>query len=130
LKTYAGVQDADVYLSIPDRSGFLRPTTDPPRANVSLTLQKGSRFSKGQAAAMAQHVANSVVGLDVSNVAITDKDGRTYTVPNEELRTMLQQDELRRSYEARLLNNLQSMIGQILGIENVSVRVAADVTVQ
>jgi flagellar biosynthesis/type III secretory pathway M-ring protein FliF/YscJ len=42
---------------------------------------------------------------------------------------MLQQDELRRSYEARLLNNLQSMIGQILGIDNVSVRVAADVTV-
>lgn len=129
LKTYAGVQDADVYLSIPDRSGFLRPTSDPPRASISLTLQKGSRFSEAQAAAMAQHVANSVVGLEASNVAITDKDGRTYTVPNEELRTMLQQDELRRSYEARLLNNLQSMIGQILGIDNVSVRVAADVTV-
>ena len=129
LKTYAGIQDADVYLSIPDRSGFLRPTSDPPRASISLTLQKGARFSEAQAAAMAQHVANSVVGLDLSNVGITDKEGRTYTVPDEELRTMLQQDELRRSYEARLLNNLQSMIGQILGIDNVSVRVAADVTV-
>ena len=129
LKTYAGIQDADVYLSIPDRSGFLRPTSDPPRASISLTLQKGARFSEAQAAAMAQHVANSVVGLELSNVGITDKEGRTYTVPDEELRTMLQQDELRRSYEARLLNNLQSMIGQILGIDNVSVRVAADVTV-
>ncbi len=129
LKGYAGVQDADVYLSIPDRSGFLRPTSDPPRASISLTLQKGARFSEAQAAAMAQHVANSVVGLEVSNVAITDKDGRSYTVPNEELRGMLQQDELRRSYESRLLNNLQSMIGQILGIDNVTVRVAADVSV-
>jgi flagellar biosynthesis/type III secretory pathway M-ring protein FliF/YscJ len=78
---------------------------------------------------MAQHVANSVVGLDLSNVAITDKEGRSYTVPSEELRGMLQQDELRRSYESRLLNNLQSMIGQILGIDNVTVRVAADVSV-
>ncbi len=129
LKGFAGVQDADVYLSIPDRSGFLRPTSDPPRASISLTLQKGARFSESQAAAMAQHVANSVVGLDLSNVAITDKDGRSYTVPSEELRGMLQQDELRRSYESRLLNNLQSMIGQILGVENVTVRVAADVTV-
>lgn len=129
LKGFAGVQDADVYLSIPDRSGFLRPTSDPPRASISLTLQKGARFSEAQAAAMAQHVANSVVGLDLSNVAITDKDGRSYTVPNEELRGMLQQDELRRTYESRLLNNLQSMIGQILGVDNVSVRVAADVSV-
>lgn len=129
LKSYAGVSDVDVYLSIPDRSGFLRPTSDPPRASISLTLQKGSRFSEAQAAAMSQHVANSVVGLDISNVAITDKEGRSYTVPNEELRGMLEQDQLRRGYEARLLNNLQSMIGQILGVDNVTVRVAADVSV-
>lgn len=73
IKAIYNVSNAQVILNVPDRTPFVLETADPARASVTLNLK--SEMSSMQAEALANHVANSVEGLEAKNVSIVDTKG-------------------------------------------------------
>lgn len=119
------VEQATVLLNIPENHPFLRNRSEP-SASVVLTLRKNEPFGELQANAIAELVANSVQGLVPQRVAITDTEGKKYTVSDEDNMALTRQDEYRIQRERDLSDRARTMLARSLGHENVAVSVAAE----
>ena len=127
IKKLAIVDNADVHLNIPDKGPFERKTS-PPSASVMLTLRAGSRLNDQQAASIASLVAFAVEDLTPEAVQITDRDGRSYTIPDEQASQIGSQVEYIAEAERKLADKAESQLLQFLGYQNASVQVSLDMT--
>lgn len=127
IKQFTGIADAQVNLTIPEKTGFLPDRFDTPQAGVWLTLKKGYRLSEGDALAIAEFVSSAVLGLQPSDVSITDTDGNVYRIPTDDEQSHFAQQREREQFERRLVQNIQATVGEFLGADNVSVRAFADI---
>jgi flagellar M-ring protein FliF len=121
------VEHADVHLNLPDKGPFERQTS-PPTASVMLTLRTGTRLSEQQASSIASFVAFAVESLTPEAVQITDREGRSYTVPDEDARQISDQIEYISEAEQKLARKAESQLLQFLGYGNASVQVSLDMT--
>ncbi|WP_182868008.1 flagellar basal-body MS-ring/collar protein FliF [Stieleria mannarensis] len=127
IKKLDVVEHADVHLNIPDKGPFERKTS-PPSASVMLTLRYGARLSDQQAASIASFVAYAVEDLAPESVQITDRDGRSYTIPDEQSQQIGSQVEYIAAAERKLANKAEAQLMQFLGYGNASVQVSLDMT--
>ncbi|PAY18688.1 flagellar M-ring protein FliF [Rhodopirellula sp. SM50] len=127
IKKLEIVENADVHLNIPDKGPFERKTS-PPSASVMLTLRYGARLNDQQAASIASFVAYAVEDLRPEAVQITDRDGRSYTVPDEQAQQIGSQVEYISEAERKLAHKAESQLLQFLGYGNASVQVSLDMT--
>ncbi|MCA9136746.1 MAG: flagellar M-ring protein FliF [Planctomycetales bacterium] len=127
IKKLDVVEHADVHLNIPDKGPFERKTS-PPSASVMLTLRPGERLNDQQASSIASFVAYAVEDLSPESVQITDRDGRSYTIPDEQANQIGTQVEYIAEAERKLAHKAESQLLQFLGYGNASVQVSLDMT--
>ncbi len=120
------VQAARVHLVIPERQVFQREKKEP---TASIALKLRGQLDPGQIRAIQHLVAAAVEGMKPSRVSIVDETGRLLATgegedPNGLVAASLQ--ERTTAYEARLENQIESIVGSIVGQGRVRVHVAAE----
>jgi flagellar M-ring protein FliF len=118
------VRSARVHLVMPKRELFSRDRAEP-TASVLLALQ--GTLDKGQVSAIQHLVASAVPGMKANNVSVIDSNGDLLArgADDDQLDTANAQD-MRRSYEARLSQAIEQLLGQTLGAGKVRAEVTAD----
>ncbi|MCD0459818.1 flagellar basal-body MS-ring/collar protein FliF [Roseiconus lacunae] len=127
IEKIAIVEHADVHLNVPDKGPFERETSAP-SASVLLTLRDGSQLTDQQASSIASFVAYAVEDLSPEGVQITDLDGRSYTIPDEETGQIASQVEYIAQAERKLAQKAEAQLLKFLGYGNASVQVSLDMT--
>ena len=127
IQKMSAIDHADVHLNIPNKGPFERKTAKP-SASVMLTLRQGEGLSEQQASSIASFVAFAVEDMKPEQVQITDKDGRSYNVPNENAHQINSQVEYLEEAERKLARKAEDQLLHFLGFGNASVKVALDLT--
>ncbi|HET6620544.1 MAG TPA: flagellar basal-body MS-ring/collar protein FliF [Dongiaceae bacterium] len=124
IRSIHQVRSARVHLVMPKRELFSRDRAEP-TASVLLALQ-GS-LDKGQVSAIQHLIASAVPGMKANNVSVIDSNGDLLArgADDGQLDTANAQD-MRRSYEARLSQAIEQLLGQTLGAGKVRAEVTAN----
>lgn len=118
------VKTARIHLATSEPSVFVRDQVAP-AASVMLTLQQGRSLSQAQVRAIRHLVASSVPGMDPEQVSIVDQAGDLLSRldGNVDDRNF----ELQQQMEDRYRQGLVSLLGPVVGAENLTIEVHADV---
>lgn len=116
IADFKGIRSAQVFLDVPEPSGFGAQMRKP-SASVTVTTDSGSPMTQAMVDAVAGFIAGSRAGLTIDRVTITDAaNGRKRTATNEE-------DILPATYlehagvvEAQTREKLQEMLSYIPGV--------------
>ena len=126
-----GVENARVHIVLPEDSLFI-DSQKPATASVFLVLKRGHVLQDNQIRGIAHLMASSVEGLHPDNVTIIDNYGN---VLSDRLSSnsgivksgqVLEQLEIKRSYENALERSIQVMLERVFGLGRVIVRVTAN----
>lgn len=118
------VKTARLHLATSEPSVFVRDQLAP-AASVMLTLQAGRTLSEAQVRAIRHLVASSVPGMTPEQVSIIDQSGALLS--REDGNIDDRNFELQQQMEDRYRQALTSLLGPMLGTENFTVEVHADV---
>ncbi|MBR6126445.1 hypothetical protein IKQ21_02050 [bacterium] len=77
IKRIDGIEDAAVFISIPEQSMF-QSNQKPVTATVQLTVAVGQTLNMSTIKAVSNLLLGSVSGLTASNISITDTNGHVY----------------------------------------------------
>ncbi len=126
IRSIDRVQAARVHLVIPERQIFQREKKEP---TASIALKLKGQIDQTQVRAIQHLVAAAVEGMKPSRVSIVDETGRLLATgegedPNGLVAASLQ--ERTSAYEARLENQIESIVASIVGQGRVRVHVAAE----
>ncbi|MEO1526413.1 MAG: flagellar basal-body MS-ring/collar protein FliF [Planctomycetota bacterium] len=127
IKSMNVIDDVEVLLNVPDKGPFERKKS-PPSASVLLTLRPDESLTERQATSIAAFVANAVEDLKPEAVQVTDRDGRSYNIPDEETHQITNQIEYVAHAEDKLSRKAETQLVQFLGLGNASVEVSLDYT--
>jgi flagellar M-ring protein FliF len=122
IREIDGVETVRVHLATTERSVFVREN-NPPTASVMLRLSSGRSLSQSQVEAIVNLVSGSVPGMTPDLVRVVDQNGRLLSSPREDtLEPLL----LQREFEAKLQEQVSSLLTPILGEGNFSSQVQAE----
>ncbi|NLH79807.1 MAG: flagellar M-ring protein FliF [Phyllobacteriaceae bacterium] len=126
IRSIDRIQTARVHLVIPERQVFQRERKEP---TASIAVKVQGQLDPGQIRAIQHLVAAAVEGLKPSRVSIVDETGRLLASgegedPNGLVAATLQ--ERTSAYETRLENQIESLVGSIVGPGRARVHVAAE----
>ncbi len=128
IQSISAVQNARVHLAIPQKTVFIREVKEP-TASVMLNLYPGRVLDSAQIAGISNLVASSVPELNVNNVSITDQNGTLISKSDKGNSLAHGDDQFK--YTKNIEKNIEQTIGDILnpilGKENYTVRVNADI---
>ena len=122
------VQFAKVHIVLPQRELFSRETREA-SASVTLKLMSNSRLSREQIYGIQNLVANAVPDLKTDSVTIIDTDANMLAGGGDDEASSLmglKAEELRRSYEKRLVSSIEDLVGRAVGFNKVRATVTAD----
>ncbi|UAB78739.1 flagellar M-ring protein FliF [Erythrobacter sp. SCSIO 43205] len=122
IREIDGIEAVRVHLATPERSVFVREN-NPPSASVMLRLANGRSLSQPQVEAIVNLVSGSVPGMTPDNVRVVDQNGRLLSAPRED---QLDGLLLQREFEAKLQEQVASLLTPILGEGNFSSQVQAE----
>jgi len=122
IKEIHGIAGVRVHLATPERSVFVREN-DAPSAAVMLTLASGRSLSRAQVDAIVNFVAGSVPGMSPDAVRVVDQNGRLLSAPESEEHESL---SLQREFEAKLREQVSSLLAPLLGAGNFSSQVQVE----
>jgi flagellar M-ring protein FliF len=124
IESIQGVASSQVEVVMPSQSAFALGNTQLPSASVMVDLQPGASLTQGQVSAIAHLVASAVPGLNAGNVTVADDNGDLLYgpgAPSSEPQTSAAAESFDSAEEA----SLQSMLDQVVGPGNATVRVSA-----
>ncbi|WP_373475037.1 flagellar basal-body MS-ring/collar protein FliF [Sphingorhabdus sp.] len=124
IEAIDAVKTARVHLAMPEPSVFVREAREP-AASVMLTLQQGRSLSDAQVRAIRHLVASSVPGLAADSVSVIDQSGALISSPTGSADQEMFQ--LQMQMEERYRQAVVTLLTPIVGAENFSVEVHADV---
>jgi len=121
------VKAARVHLALPKESVFLR-NRKAAGASVLLDLYSGHRLEAGQVAAIANLVASSVPGLELSNVSIVDQYGHLMSQnhSSEALAVTASQFQYLSQVENSYIKRIENILIPLLGPDGVKAQVTAE----
>ncbi len=123
------VSKARVHIVIPEKQLFEKDQK-PATASVVINLKSGRRVSKSNVEGVQHLVASSVEGMQVDAVTIIDQRGQLLSEKPRDNSTMAgmsaTQYELKQKVDDYLGAKAQSMLAQVLGPDNTSIRVDAE----
>lgn len=122
IKSMDVVEDARVHLVLPERESFSQDRPEP-SASVIIRTIRGQVLERQQALAVRSLVAAAVPGLDPGRVAVLSASGQTLLGVEG---TDAGMDDVQVEIEERLRRNIESILGAHVGVENVRVRVTAE----
>ena len=114
----AGIEVADVHLTIPEPSA-LRRNDRPAKAAVQLKMRPGMLLPQGAVQGIVAVVSSSVDRLSPENVVITDESGRLLSAPPEDGTTFggaSRQMETQQSVERYLAGKAARMLETVAGL--------------
>lgn len=111
-----GIEAARVHLATPDRSVFLRESTEP-SASVMVRLARGKRLDPDQVDAIVNLVAGSVPGMKSGAVRVVDQNGQLLSAESDAASGTL---ALQREFEDKLRGQLAKLLVPLLGEGNFS----------
>ncbi len=126
ISSLARVRTARVHLVLPKRELFRRERIDP---TASITLGVRGNLSASEINAIQYLVSSAVQGMSPSQVSIIDDSGRLLAAGNgSKDQGVVASDMYDRSVslEARLRNELEELVGNIVGAGRVRVQVSAE----
>ncbi len=122
-----GIQSARVMVVMPENK--LVVNNDKARATASVFVDTSSRLDRESVNAIRFLVANSVNGLLVDDVAVIDQKGNMLTenmTEDPSLGLASGQFRFRQGMETYLAQKIESMLGKIVGAQNIVARVSVD----
>ncbi|MET4133216.1 flagellar M-ring protein FliF [Porphyrobacter sp. MBR-155] len=122
IREIDGIESVRVHLATPERSVFVREN-NPPSASVMTRLVSGRSLSQSQVEAIVNLVAGSVPGLSADAVRVVDQNGRLLSDPREQQGESLM---LQREFEAKLREQVDSLLLPLLGEGNFSAQVQVE----
>lgn len=127
LSSVDGVKSARVHLVLPQRELFSRDARAA-SASVFIGLRPNARLSNEQIVAIQHLVASAVPQLKPTNVSIIDGEGNLLARGGDDDNNLLsmKSEEMRRSYEARITQTLEDLVGRVVGFDRVRTTVTAD----
>lgn len=127
IRCFENVKDASVNLTPGEDRGYILDSGNVVNATaaVRVTMQDGKKLTTQQAAAIRELVSNSLQGLEISNVSITDTYGNTYS--GGSLTADSDASALKMQLEEEQANKIRTQVMQVLepvfGQDNVDVAV-------
>jgi len=128
IATLAPVQFAKVHVVLPQRELFSRETMES-TASVTLKLTGEGRLSRQQIYGIQNLVANAIPNLSADSVTIIDTNANMLAGGDNDGQDGLvgmKAEEMRRSYERRLTQTIEDLIGRTVGLNKVRATVTAD----
>ena len=122
IKEIDGIESVRVHLATPDRSVFVRDN-NAPTASVMVRLANGRSLSAEQVSAIVNLVAASVPGMSADAVRVVDQNGRLLSDPRDKSGEGL---DLQREHEAKLREQLDTLLLPLLGEGNFSTQVQVE----
>lgn len=124
IEAIDAVKAARIHIAAAEPSLFVRDDK-PATASVMLTLQNGRSLSDGQVQAIRFLVASSVPGMNADQVSVIDQRGALLS--DTATSSDMQAFQLQTQMEDRYRRALDSLLGPMLGRDNYTVEVHADV---
>lgn len=118
-----GVKKARVQIAEPERSVF-QDKDEAPSASVMLILKPGYKLKTTQVKAIKNLVAYSVPRMTPDKVFITDQSGNSLTDEIEKNSSDI--ESFRTNFEEQTVKKVQSVLDKIVGKDNATVQVSAD----
>jgi len=128
IRSIASVKQARVHLVLPRRELFSRDRQDP-SASIILMLASGGGLDRQQVTSIQHLVAAAVPGLKPTMVSIVDDKGNLLARGTEEgdvSQTASRAEEMRISYESRMVRTIEELLARSLGAGNVRAQVSAE----
>jgi flagellar M-ring protein FliF len=121
------VQFAKVHIVLPQRELFSRDSQDA-SASVTLKMKANSRLSRDQIYGIQNLIANAVPNLKPDSVTIIDTQANMLAGGSESGESLvgMKAEEMRLSYEKRMTQAIEDLIGRTVGLGNVRAKVTAD----
>ena len=121
------IRSARVHLVLPRREMFSRDSR-PASASVLLGQQRGGMLKSEQIVAIQHLVASAVPELSPDDVSIIDSNGNLLARGGEGEDAMVsaKSEERRRSYERRMTQAIEDIVGRVVGYGGVRATVTAD----
>jgi len=126
INTIEGVESSRVHLVIPERQIFSREAQNP---SASVVLKTRGTLDRGQVSAIQHLVAAAVADLEPQRVAIIDDKGDLLAGGEDKSAadaTGSDEEEQTTSFEDRLRQRIESIVGSAVGQGHVRVQVAAE----
>lgn len=122
-----GVEEAQVHMAL-EESSLIRRASRPAEASIVLTLGRGAGFDAAMVEGVQALVAGSVEGLNTDNVTVMDDTGRLLSAPSGPggMASSARQLDMRQRVEDYLEEKAQALLDRIVGSEDATVRVAAE----
>jgi flagellar M-ring protein FliF len=122
-----GVKEAQVHMAL-EESSLIRDTQRPAEASIVLTLGRAGVLDDAMVEGVQALVAGSVEGLAPENVTVMDDTGRLLSSAGGVggVGSSARQFDVRRQVEEYLESKAQALLDRIVGPEDASVRVAAE----
>lgn len=126
-----GVEVSRVHLALPEKSLFLDKGNDP-SASIVLKLRSGKKLNADETAGIVHLVASSVENLKPNNITVVDTRGNLLSEPGDDLtgldaRLSTTQLKIKQEYENQVIQDIQTMLAQIVGPDKSIVRVNAKI---
>ena len=111
IKRIDGIQDASVFISIPEQSMF-SANQKPVTATVQLTVSVGQTLNMSTVKAVSNLLLGSVSGLTASNISITDTNGHVYNSLVDAQSEMLERIQQNDKY---MQEKVQAQLNRLIG---------------
>jgi len=127
ISSLDSIRSARVHLVLPQRELFSRETRES-TASIFLGIRPGGIVERAQVVAIQSLVASAVPDLKSTNVSIIDNNGNLLAKGGSQDINLLslKAEEMRRSYEASLMQKIEDQIGRIVGFGKVRATVTAE----
>ena len=111
IKRIDGIENASVFISIPEQSMF-SSMQKPVTATVQLTVAVGQTLNMGTVKAVSNLLLGSVSGLTAQNISITDTNGHVYNSLVDAQSEMLQRLQENDKY---MQEKVQAQLNRLIG---------------
>ncbi|HMA61989.1 MAG TPA: flagellar basal-body MS-ring/collar protein FliF [bacterium] len=132
IDKFAEVKSSRVHLVMPKEKLFEEKARG--KASVVLYLNNGNYLNDNQVKGIASLVANSVEGIQSSDVAVLDSDGNLLSGSKEDENDVLSasgnQWNLRHQVEQKLRNKVSGLVEGVVGQGNAKVQVSAELNME
>ena len=123
IESLNAVTKARVHIVMPERALF---ADEQQPASASVQLKTGGRLATGQVDAIRYLVASAVPGLAPERISVVDQSGALLARAGDGANGSGALEERQANVEARLAEQVETMLGAIVGPGHVRARVAAE----
>ncbi|KZZ82852.1 flagellar basal-body MS-ring/collar protein FliF [Bacillus sp. SJS] len=129
IKGIEGVKDASVMINLPQETVFVGEEAEQASASIVVTMKPGNKLDQTRVDALYHLVSKSVPNLPADNIVIMD-DNFNYFDQNKEndptVSNYASQHDIKMGIERDLQQQVQKMLGTMIGQDKVVVSVTTD----